>query len=402
VFSDRKAKPEAGQGHNLAAEPSRREFLARLAQAGIGVGAIGIEGTRGVFAQRPPSPPGNVKIGAPVRAQPEGAYLITGEILNGATVTVVATGGGFGIKPNGEKPLFWLPFETDVNLSALSRAASYGGTINGTLGTSVLAPNSVGSLGWDLRGNNSGQTQIIMDDFPLGSNNPKVYISAKRNHDFDIVAKAATNTLTPNDFNNKVFHLVTSPFGTPYLWTWHERYEATFVSGQYYHTVNDTDRPRPLPDDFPWYGSSWITHELVFDPGTADTQDCRFEWWRQGRCLYPTTMRTYCLTTGCTPIIAVAVDHMNQYVGDSAYVYYDSLYVDDSWCRVVISDETTYAATAYGPAATPYLREIQIPTAWADGAVSFVLRQGSHASLSNKCLYVVTSDGTATKAGSFS
>jgi hypothetical protein len=78
----------------------------------------------------------------------------------------------------------------------------------------------------------------------------------------------------------------------------------------------------------------------------------------------------------------------------NAYTYHDSLYVDDSHHRILISDLGTYPSS--GQAA-----EIQIPVTWTTSAITFKCRQGSHASLSGKSLFVVKDDGTVLDIGVF-
>lgn len=63
------------------------------------------------------------------------------------------------------------------------------------------------------------------------------------------------------------------------------------------------------------------------------------------------------------------------------------LYVDDSWCRVYITDKPTWNA------AEQKAMEIQVPTAW-DGDVIFFKRNGQFSSLSGKYLWAVDNDDT--------
>jgi hypothetical protein len=64
----------------------------------------------------------------------------------------------------------------------------------------------------------------------------------------------------------------------------------------------------------------------------------------------------------------------------------DDLYIDDSWCRVMVGDNADFTSCT--------LREIQIPTAWdsGGGSVSCVLNQGEFASFSGKHLFVCIND----------
>jgi hypothetical protein len=79
----------------------------------------------------------------------------------------------------------------------------------------------------------------------------------------------------------------------------------------------------------------------------------------------------------------------------SRHLYYDIISVDDSLCRVMVSD-----ASSWSTASTRAL-EIQIPTAWSASSITFTIRRGA-LSLTGKYLYVVKSDGSALRIGQFS
>ncbi len=72
--------------------------------------------------------------------------------------------------------------------------------------------------------------------------------------------------------------------------------------------------------------------------------------------------------------------------GGTARIYWDSVYVDNAWARVEIGDNAVYGSCTH--------REIQKPTAWADGSITFVANRGSFASLSGKYLFVIDEDNT--------
>jgi hypothetical protein len=65
-------------------------------------------------------------------------------------------------------------------------------------------------------------------------------------------------------------------------------------------------------------------------------------------------------------------------------------FVDYTQARVEISDSATWTGATH--------KEIQIPTAWADGSLTITVNRGSFASLSGKYVYVVTSAGVVTPA----
>jgi len=64
------------------------------------------------------------------------------------------------------------------------------------------------------------------------------------------------------------------------------------------------------------------------------------------------------------------------------------LYVDDSWCRVLITDKDNWLDTEGRE------QEIQIPVSWASADLDFHFRQGAHSTLAGKYLWVVDNNDT--------
>jgi hypothetical protein len=88
---------------------------------------------------------------------------------------------------------------------------------------------------------------------------------------------------------------------------------------------------------------------------------------------------------------ATAEDYAN------SYTLYGPTLVDDSRCRVIVSDEATWNTTS---SVFP-VRDFCVPTLWSANSITLLLRKGVHSALSGKYLWVVTSDGTALKIGRF-
>jgi hypothetical protein len=80
--------------------------------------------------------------------------------------------------------------------------------------------------------------------------------------------------------------------------------------------------------------------------------------------------------------------------GQGFKVYYDYFYLDDSKCRVYLSDQSSWS-----DAVTRGL-ELMVPTAWSDTSITVTCMQRAFASFSSKYIYVKTSDGTVYAPGS--
>lgn len=70
-------------------------------------------------------------------------------------------------------------------------------------------------------------------------------------------------------------------------------------------------------------------------------------------------------------------------------IYWDNVYVDTSWARVEIGDNATYGNCTH--------REIQVPTAWADGSITFTVNRGSFPNASGVYLFVVDASGNVSQ-----
>jgi len=74
----------------------------------------------------------------------------------------------------------------------------------------------------------------------------------------------------------------------------------------------------------------------------------------------------------------------------TTYVYYDNIYIDNSWARVEIGDQPTYDGCTH--------REIQIPVSWDSRHIVVKLNLGSFNS-GNVYLYVIDENGVVSNNG---
>jgi len=68
------------------------------------------------------------------------------------------------------------------------------------------------------------------------------------------------------------------------------------------------------------------------------------------------------------------------------HIYWESMYVDDSWARVEIGDEAVYDDCTH--------REIQRCTAWSDGSITFVPNRGNFGPTDNVTIFVINESNT--------
>jgi len=74
-----------------------------------------------------------------------------------------------------------------------------------------------------------------------------------------------------------------------------------------------------------------------------------------------------------------------------ANIYYDDIYIDNTWARVEIGNASDYNSCTH--------REIQLPAAWDDGSISITVNQGSFSDGETGYLYVIDENGISNANG---
>jgi hypothetical protein len=74
-----------------------------------------------------------------------------------------------------------------------------------------------------------------------------------------------------------------------------------------------------------------------------------------------------------------------------ADIYIDNLYIDTNWAHVELGNASTYSASTQ--------REIQVPTAWSNGSITFSVNPGAFKAGTTAYLYVMDSSGNVNANG---
>lgn len=162
-----------------------------------------------------------------------------------------------------------------------------------------------------------------------------------------------------------------------------------------YLKANGTDRD--LLNTVGWYNIS-----LQVDMGTPGTANGSSKTWTSG--VEPAFPYSYGVNSLSNVMILGGSSNTSRYIDDirlgwyrggtttgSTTLYYDNIYIDNSWARVEIGDKNTYDSCTH--------REMQIPATWADGHISIKANAGSFASGKTVYLYVVDENGVVNTAG---
>ena len=299
--------------------------------------------------------------------------------------TITITGSGFGAK-NPVAPVLWAPFDDSASPSTLGRATSWqevdciewtstGGRIGGGVKTlDSCSRDATAQLGID--------TNTLGINFVYNAYGQKSYIFRHRRMGYT------------NDVNLKSLELI----GEDYT------FDANWV---FNHSSNQWISQGLSPSSY-FYGISqvpaennWATEEHIVWMNTASGQnvqkvevwgngvkrlDVSGEWFITGRDSSSTAddMRR---------IKPVFHGDYNISAGSMSTTpeWWDSVYVDSTWSRVMLGNMSTFAASTQ--------REIQIPTAWSDGSVTITANQGAFTSGATAYLYVIDSTGAVNTTG---
>jgi hypothetical protein len=329
--------------------------------------------------------------------------------VNGATVTITDTQSRFGTKPYGAKPFYWIPNAVSgVNDPAYSRGSAIApGSLQGSIVTAIKPTGEAGSWRFDMSSNNGTAWN---SGFTLPSDGCSIYMWSKRRYGVSFGSGGADYT-----YNFKMNRWWQATIGGGTSISVIEQGNGSEGGGgaNLRLSCNGTTVYGSSP---PHRANTWDVYEQIFIPSSApDVQDGVWNTMRNGiGRLNPNTYQ-WITRDSASPGHIYRVftdDHVNPSQDGALvvaqrpiYVYYGPMLVEDSLCRIIVSPESSYQDISMKPtpavSPTEYTREVQLPTAWAAGSITFTLRQGELASFSGNYLYVVKSDGTALKIGRF-
>jgi len=138
---------------------------------------------------------------------------------------------------------------------------------------------------------------------------------------------------------------------------------------------------------------TWIRTEVELYQGTLGNKNGEFRYWQNG--LKNCDANIYGRCAGADALWGIVNWQCYQTeagrVPAGAYLYYDDFYLDNTWARVMIGNNSTFSSSTH--------REIQIPSAWSDTSITITLNQGSFANCETIYLFVVDADGNVNTAG---
>lgn len=328
----------------------------------------------------------------------------TGTFADGQVVTITRAAGSWGTKPNGSKALYYWPLEANLNPDATySRNTTNPNawSAESAFTTVVLAPNAAGSARMDVTCPVIGGGNCVMG--PQGGvpfTGAQTYVYTRRYF---------PSALDPASFNLK-FPRFWPVSGINNFYEGHDG--ASGASGDPRYSTENCPSPPGGESVFGGHGfrqGQWMVDEYEAQQSSAsNVRDAEFHHIRNATYAFPrATQRWVTQCTGLTNAQAVVYgeQHSNNVTASPWYVYWDLHVVDDSWCRIMISAESTWnitGAVSTGNAGTERVREWQPVSSWATTSITFLIQRRTLA-LSGMYLWVIGGTGctTATRIGQF-
>jgi len=331
-------------------EVSRSPATAALGLAGRAVTAVGTSGSASDFTPQPG---------------------FTGSLV-GSTLTIGRGAGGFGTKANAATPLLYMPLATSVAPSALGRVTS-SRTLEGLTFSATGGADGNGCLtgtGVNGAGDNVWTVRLESDDwagytYDWNSYDQKIFISrlVKKNFGDLSGTTAAYNVKDVRFWGRSAGGLIQAPstYFSPSL----GRFGTENLPNSPYfdYVMNETVRANAGSIQNRWYREEIVIKVNSAATNTGPTTDQEYKWsvdggnyilkspyttydtfylrWKNAsgdvndgrlRTMFP-VHKVVDSGTGSRPVAPVG----------SVYQV-DDLYVDDSWCRVVAGDSSTYAS----------------------------------------------------------
>jgi hypothetical protein len=347
----------------------------------------------------------NQAVGSPTVAEAgtitfsaQAGFTVTGTFASGQTITVSSSSQVFTAKTNA-KVKHWFDASNEscsagYPSDSLGIDSTYrsGRAPDGERAQDVVASGSTHVWRYD---HYSGTAAILgRVEFLTG----RFYMWRKLYQDFDILQDYG-----PDGFNYKYFRIwnstdnqnVGGSLFTPSGGGNDDNYEIFWEK-------SNVQIPKIDPEDPNWSGQpqTWMVEELVFEDSDPSDTNATCDFWQRGYMPYDGAV----FQSRDNSIDKDYVVHAQ--VADSTgknptYSYYDSVYIDDCWHRILISPEAEWQDGSNYTSASFVNREVQLPTAWTSSEVQFHMRFGSMSSLSGMYLYIVDGTNTAHKIGQF-
>lgn len=331
---------------------------------------------------------------------PDAGITASGTFTDGQSVTLTKSAGGFGTKPGGAKAKYWLPLESDFSTDTTycRTAVTFTPYSTNSISTTNKPANAAGASWQTVSVAESGTGTFVTNDppFTFATQSPSQLYLYYESYEVANFANAGTDKIL------RVYPTAGSGAGQPdgYLTADSRNGGIDGTHAVFFEQSGDEDFLNDGWCNMLTNSGNWIACEFLYKDSTPSTQDGVASFIRNAVYGYSPSR----LWTTRTVSTAIGSLYFNEYEHlDSNFAGingYHAMLVDDSWCRVFVSTESTYAQGTN--TAVQNYRAICLPTAWSDTSITLTLRKGQSSSLSGQYLWSVTNSGTAIRLGQFS
>jgi len=322
-----------------------------------------------------------ILVAGPAQAEPI-IESVAGEASHGMTLQI--TGQLFGNKPQAS-PRYWADFESGIDPSDLGLLQAWD-EFRGELTVENGRPRSTSSIRSDISSTSGAHGPVVLR---MGSD--RWYAFFKRYYAFDITIDQG-----PIGFNLKMNRMWPEQRGSalPYGNNIRMSYQGSegLVNGR--TTAENTQGERHRwGNSTPFIPEAWQTDEIVYALGGVDVKNGIFDYYRNGEKAGGDSQ--WIMRTAERPhrYEQFFFDQVSNGTGPGPlWVYYDEIYLDDTWARVMICTRSIWTMCKR--------KEIQIPTSWSDTNINIVLNFGD-INIQNNTLYiyVIAEDGSVNQRG---
>lgn len=304
---------------------------------------------------------------------------ISGSIDHGGQTTI--TGQFFGSKTPAA-PRYWADFESGTALSSFSLSQNWT-SVSPLEHTNVNErPRSTGAIRSDVAA--AGNAVPYVENM----NSERWYLFVKRYYALDIIADKG-----PNGFNlkiNRMWGNLSGENNNIYIaWQGNEG----FASGRAFNENTSVSGGSQWFQNILFTPDRWITDEIVYAASDIGVQNGIFDYFRNGTPAWKDRQwqtRTQSLPNAYNMFF---FDQVSNGTGPGPlWIYYDDIYMDDTWARVMACDSPFWSKCQD--------KEIQIPTSWSDSQIEIIVNLGDFdVNAKSVYLYVVTSEGLVNATG---
>lgn len=296
------------------------------------------------------------------------------------TPQLVISGSGFTSKKHA-KPLHYFDFENQQLGSNLQASHSNSSIItNGVITDETTPTKSGSSMRFKVE---QDPSEIAIPEINFSSD--QLYVYFHRRYNFSI---GDSGTWGNSGFNLKTNRLWSRTKNNIYIG--YQGKEGN-KSGRIYPEYTADGGSVWTGSRLPQLENRWAQEEIIYQAGDIGVKNGRFDLIRDG---VPAHSAVFRMRTSSypEPYSQLVFDQISNGVAEdrALYIYYDNIYIDDSFHRVYVSEGPTFSEAG--------LRLIQVPTEWNDNKISVDFSPGS-SSVSNLFVYVVDSNGNANQSG---